>query len=106
MLETKIENLTSAIERLIEALDKKQLSLQLDQPVMFITERAQTQPDTPVDNVSVETLQQRCLEITRIDRANSAKIKELIAVYGVSLLKDIPVDKLAEFSEKLEELAQ
>jgi len=102
MLETEIKNLTAAIERLIETLDKKQLTLGLDAPAeQPVVEAPKVEQDTP----SVDSLQQRCLEITRIDRANSAKIKDIIAEYGAALLKDIPADKLGEFSIKLEALA-
>jgi hypothetical protein len=108
MLETEIKNLTAAIERLIETLDKKQLTLGLDapaeQPVAEADQSVVEAPKVEQDTPSVDSLQQRCLEITRIDRANSAKIKDIIAEYGAALLKDIPADKLGEFSIKLEAL--
>lgn len=106
MLETKIENLTSAIERLIEAIDKKQLSFDFDTPAEVVAEHPQTQSDTPVADVNVDILQQRCLQITRIERANATKIKELINSYGANLLKDVPADKLGELASKIEGLVQ
>lgn len=108
MLETEIKNLIAAIERLTEAVDKNQLSLQLEaptaEPVVEAEQPVVEAPKVEQDTPSVDSLQQRCLEITRIDRANSAKIKDIIAEYGAALLKDIPADKLGEFSTKLEAL--
>jgi uncharacterized coiled-coil DUF342 family protein len=108
MLETEIKNLIAAIERLTEAVDKNQLSLQLEaptaEPVAEAEQPVVEAPKVEQDTPSVDSLQQRCLEITRIDRANSAKIKDIIAEYGAALLKDIPADKLGEFSIKLEAL--
>jgi hypothetical protein len=101
MLESEIKNLTAAIERLIVALDKQPTA---EQPVVAappVEEPVVVEQDTP----SVDALQQRCLELTRIDRANGVKIKAIIAEYGAALLKDIPADKLGEFSIKLEQLA-
>jgi hypothetical protein len=120
MLETEISKLTAAIERLIETLDKQPVAAEpkaespkveapvVEAPVVEapkvaapVVEEPKVEQDTP----SVDSLQQRCLELTRIDRANGVKIKAIIAEYGAALLKDIPADKLGEFSIKLEQLA-
>jgi hypothetical protein len=109
MLETEIKRLTAAIERLTTVLDKSQLSLALDaaepkaeKPV----EEAKAEKPAEEPSVTVDALQTRCLELTRIDRANSPKIKALVASYtNGKLLKDIPANLLEEFAAKLEELA-
>lgn len=79
----------------------------VEQSVTLAVEPVVEEPvvEQPVSSVSVDALQTRCLELTRIDRANSPKIKAIIASYGASVLKDIPADKLGEFAAKLEELA-
>lgn len=101
MLETEIKNLIAAIKLLTDALDKNQSIIQ---PEASVSELAPViEINTP--SVNVDVLQARCLELTRIDRANSPKIKAIIASYGASVLKDVPADKLGELALKLEELA-
>ena len=106
MLETEIKNLTAAIKLLTDALDKNHPVAQAEtpepSPVPELIVKAPEPPKWPSANVDV--LQARCLEITRIDRANSPKIKAIIASYGASVLKDVPADKLGELAVKLEEL--
>ncbi len=107
MLETKIDKLTSAIERLIKTLDTAQLAFDFDKAASAATqpkaEKAAPKPTTPT--VTVDSLQTRCLELTRADKGNSPKIKTIIASYGGKLVKDIPAESLEEFASKLEELA-
>ena len=103
MLETEIKNLTAAIELLIQALDKKQPAAEPKAKAPKAKAKAPAAVAVPIPNV--DALQTRCLDITRIDRANSAKIKDLIGSYGVNLLKDIAPESLQEFAAKLEELA-
>ena len=116
MLETEIKRLTAAIELLTAALDNRQPAQEPaavepeqepDQEPVFKSEMYAAATITNIDRPSanVDGLQSRCLELTRIDRSNSAKIKELVASYGVKLLKDIPANLLGEFAAKLEELA-
>jgi hypothetical protein len=105
MLETEIKNLVAAIQLLTDAVNKNHLSPQIEAPAEQLVVEAEA-PKVEQDTLNVDSLQQRCLEITRIDRANSAKIKDIITEYGVNLLKDIPADKLGEFSVKLEQLVQ
>ena len=108
MLETEIKNLTAAIKLLTDALDKNHPVAQAEttepSPVPELIVKAPEPPKSPGANV--EVLQARCLELTRIDRANSPKIKAIIASYGAAVLKDVPADKLGELAVKLEELAQ
>lgn len=100
MLETEIKNLTAAIKLLTDAVNKNQPTAQPEAPA------AEPVPVVEIDTpgANVEVLQARCLELTRIDRANSPKIKAIIASYGASVLKDVPADKLGELAVKLEEL--
>ena len=99
MLETEIKNLTAAIQLLTDAVNKNQSIIQPK------TEAVDTTLAVEADAPSVDTLQQRCLELTGFDKNNSAKIKAIIASYGGRLVKDIPADKLGDFAAKLEELA-
>lgn len=95
MLETEIKNLTAAIQLLTDAVNKNQ---------SIIQPKAEA-PVAEDPTVNVDSLQQRCLELTGIDKSNSPKIKAIIASYGGRLVKDIPADKLGDFAAKLEELA-
>jgi hypothetical protein len=111
MLETEIKRLTAAIELLTATIDKKQLGFDFnaEQPAAEATiSKTETvglvsKPSSPT--VTVDALQTRCLELTRVDKANSPKIKAIIASYGGRLVKDIPAEKLEEFALRLEELA-
>ena len=114
MLETEIKNLTAAIKLLTDALDKNHPAAQPEAPAPAAEPAPVFKPTlyaaatiTNIDRPSadLEALQTRCLELTRIDRANSPKIKAIIASYGAAVLKDVPADKLGELSVKLEELA-
>jgi uncharacterized FlaG/YvyC family protein len=112
MLETKIDKLTSAIERLIKTLDTAQLAFDFDKAASAAsaatvskTETVQSEPKPAAPTVTVDSLQTRCLELTRADKGNSPKIKTIIASYGGKLVKDIPAESLEEFASKLEELA-
>jgi len=109
-IEYKITELTKAIQLLTDAVNANMAQAApaplVQQPVA--EEPVAEEPSTPaveVDAPSVEALQTRCLELTRIDRANSPKIKAIIATYGAAVLKDVPADKLGELAAKLEELA-
>lgn len=106
MLETEIQKLTKAIQLLTDAVNANMAQATPDplveQPVTLAVEPVVEQPTAPAANV--EALQTRCLELTRIDRANSPKIKAIIATYGAAVLKDVPTDKLGELAAKLEEL--
>jgi uncharacterized FlaG/YvyC family protein len=109
MLETKIDKLTSAIERLIKTLDTAQLTFDFEktasEATVSKTETVQSEPKPTTPSVTVDSLQTRCLELTRADKGNSPKIKTIIASYGGKLVKDIPAESLEEFASKLEELA-
>jgi len=101
MLETEIKNLTAAIQLLTEAVNKNQLKAAAPVPVV---EEPKAETPAAAPTATVEGLQQRCLELTTIDKSNSPKIKAIIASYGGKLVKDIPADKLDDFASKLEAL--
>lgn len=107
MLETEIQKLTKAIQLLTDAINANMAQVApvplVEQPTALAVEPVAEEPAAPSANV--EALQTRCLELTRIDRANSPKIKAIIATYGAAVLKDVPADKLDELAAKLEELA-
>lgn len=107
MLETEIQKLTKAIQLLTDAVNANMAQAApvplVEQPAALAVEPVVEEPTAPAANV--EALQTRCLELTRIDRANSPRIKAIIAAYGAAVLKDVPADKLGELAAKLEELA-
>ncbi|MBE0471207.1 MAG: hypothetical protein IBX55_17065 [Methyloprofundus sp.] len=64
-------------------------------------------PDAPEQNeseeaVTADAVQTLCMTIVRKDRAKKAKVKEAIAEFGASLVKDVAVDKLPELKARLE----
>ena len=80
----------------IEAADKVELPNveDKDAPVFPDAESA----------VSADEVQTLCMTIVRKDRTKKTKVKELIAEFGASLVKDVPVNKLPELKSKLEAL--
>lgn len=101
MLETEIVKLTAAIKMLTAAIDAsqpKQVEVSV-QPIAKLPEAVS------VINIGVNSLQSRCLELSRINKDNNAKIKVLIKSYGGNLINDIPESQLTDFATKLEELA-
>jgi hypothetical protein len=103
MLENEIKNLTVAIQLLTDAVNKNHLVAQAEIQAPVAEPAPVVEINTP--SVSIDILQSRCLELTRIDRDNNPKIKAIISSYGAALLKDVPADKLADLAAKLEELA-
>ena len=98
MLETKIEALTDAIERLIAALDK---------PAQPVAEAPALAPAPAPDALNRTALQSKCLALVKADRSHKTKIVDLIAKHsGVTggLIADIPDDALQAFADALEAL--
>jgi hypothetical protein len=93
---------------LIKTLDTAQLTFDFDKTASASTPAEKPKAEKPkptTPTVTVDSLQTRCLELTRADKGNSPKIKTIIASYGGKLVKDIPAESLEEFASKLEELA-
>lgn len=118
MLETKIETLTNAIERLIVALDRMVVAPDLSPEPKAKAPKVKPEPEpasepTPVEKPAVsvqlpgrDRLQAKCLELVKADRANKARITDIIAQHsdGGKLIKDIADDNLTAFAEALEAL--
>lgn len=120
MLETEIQKLTKAMLALTDAINAASMAPApveapavepvVEQPVVEQPTALAVEPVAPAveptaPSANIEALQTRCLELTRIDRANSPKIKAIIATYGAAVLKDVPADNLGELAAKLEALA-
>ncbi len=105
MLETKIEKLTDAVERLIEVMAGQQ-TLPLAPAEEQKSESKSSAPVANTDKPSRDRLQAMCLELVKQDRANKVRITELVGKYskGGKLLKDIADDNLAAFLADLEAL--
>ena len=128
MIETKIETLTSAIERLIAALDRtaalretadaapkvkakskaEKLNAEPTAKTTTVDAEPETAPEPKKGNVDAPRprsnhLQAKCLELVRADRANKALIVDLIGQHsdGGKLIKDIPDDSLEAFAKAL-----
>lgn len=123
MLETKIESLTDAVERLIAALDRMVVAPDLSSKSEAKAPKADPEPEAVSEPESAPTstpekpkaaaqlpgrdrLQAKCLELVKADRANKARITDLIAQHsdGGKLIKDIGDDNLTAFTEALEAL--
>jgi hypothetical protein len=106
MLETKIEALTAAIERLIVALDKPvQPAVAAPAPSPEPSPAPEPAP-APVafDALNRTALQSKCLTLVKANRSHKAKIVELIAKHsGIDggLIADIPDDALQAFADEL-----
>lgn len=118
MLETKIETLTDAIERLIVALDRMVVAPDLSPEPKSKAPKVKPEPEPASEPIPIEKpavsvqlpgrdrLQAKCLELVKADRANKARITDLIAQHsdGGKLIKDIPDHDLTAFAEALEVL--
>lgn len=103
MLETKIEELTKAINALIEVMGSKPEPVAAEpEPV----EEAPVEAEEPVKEtlITAESMQALCMQAVRADQKNRQKIKDILDSYGCSLIKDVPQDKYAEMNKKLEAL--
>ena len=87
----------------IEAADKVEVSNveEKDAPVFPDTDVESKEAESAITADEVQTL---CMTIVRKDRTKKTKVKELIAEFGASLVKDVPADKLPELKTKLEAL--
>lgn len=105
MLETKIEELTKAINALIEAMgNKPEPVAAAPEPVEEAPTPAPTEESVKEITVTAESMQALCMQAVRADQKNRQKIKEILDSYGCSLIKDVPQDKYAEMNKKLEAL--
>lgn len=106
MLETKIEALTDAIERLIAALDKPAQPV-AEAPALAPAPAPEPAPAPAPDALNRTALQSKCLALVKADRSHKTKIVDLIAKHsGVTggLIADIPDDALQAFADALEAL--
>ena len=128
-LESKIETLTSSIDRLCALMDtftkqtdefvnnpaqlepKEELKTVVDvvkevtsEAVKTIEQSQETKQVTDIDS-SVDALVARCMGLVKGDRKFSAKIKTLLDGYGAKTIKDLTDDDRVEFAVKLGELA-
>lgn len=104
MLETKIETLSNTIERLIVALDRMVVAPDLSPEPK--AKEPKVKPAVSVQLPGRDRLQAKCLELVKADRANKARITDLIAQHsdGGKLIKDIPDHDLTAFAEALDVL--
>lgn len=109
-LETKIEALTLAIEKLTQVIttdsehslkdDVKELMKEVVNEPEFVTEQI-TEPE-PTNTVDHETFKQACLTVARSGKKD--EVKAVIESYGVKKSVDVPEEKLAEALAKVEAL--
>lgn len=113
MLETKIEELTSAVYMLNNTMKALGESLRAEhanpQMATYVEAAKATQEEVvekPVEKtISHDEVQGIIMKIMRADRSKKPAITALLAEYGASLLKEVPAEKLGEVCSKLEEIA-
>jgi hypothetical protein len=111
-LESKIELLTQAIDRL-----NKNLEAALQPVSAPIQQVAEVTPSTtapvetvkaeevaPVKTVNADDVQASCLSLSRKDPANKAKIKTLLSEFKASKIADLSEQNLLAFAQKLGQL--
>jgi hypothetical protein len=112
-LESKIELLTQAIDRL-----NKNLEAALQPVAAPVQQVAEVTPPTttapveavkveevaPIKTVSADDVQASCLSLSRKDPANKAKIKTLLSEFKASKIADLSEQDLLTFSQKLGQL--
>jgi len=73
-------------------------------PADSVDEHEQPHEDVPESPVTVESVQAKCLALSRADKANREKIRTTIAKYGAKTVPAIPTKKLPMLMAELEKL--
>lgn len=101
MLETEIKNLTAEIALLRGILEDLSKTLNVSVPPIV----SKPTPQFVDAGVTVQELQDLCLELTRANRENKAKIKEIIASFdGSKVLAEVNPKDFEALKKTLEEL--
>ncbi len=110
-LESKIELLTQAIDRLNKNLEAalQPVSAPVQQvveaaPTTAPVEAAKTEEAVPTKAVNADDVQASCLSLSRRDPANKAKIKTLLSEFKASKIADLSEQDLVAFAQKLGQL--
>lgn len=104
MLETKIEELTKAINTLIQTMQAVQHPGETPTPKVQdkpVEETSAQEPQADAEEYTPEALQALALRASRADKANKDKIKDIMKGYGATLMKDVPKDKLPELADAI-----
>ena len=104
MLETKIEELTKAINTLIQTMQVVQPKGETPTPKVEdkpVEEAPAQEPQADAEEYTPEALQALALRASRADKANKDKIKDIMKGYGATLMKDVPKDKLPELADAI-----
>ncbi len=92
-LETKIDQLTAVIERLIVALEKQPApTLPLSAP----------EPQAQAQAITTADLQALCTALVREAPENKAKIKDTLSSFGAKVLAELKPADLADVKQCLE----
>lgn len=112
-LETKIEQLTKAIEALTAQVTTIQMLNNIDpkpvaeiKPVKFAEKKEKVEQAETVDTgITAESLRDMCLSIVRNDRSKRAAIKDLMRdEFNATVVDDIDAKDFAKFKQMLEAL--
>jgi len=110
-LESKIELLTQAIDRLNKNLEAalQPVSAPVQQvvevaPTTAPVEAVTTEEAVPTKTVNADDVQASCLSLSRRDPANKAKIKTLLSEFKASKIADLSEQDLVAFAQKLGQL--
>jgi hypothetical protein len=114
MIEEKIDTLVIAMNALTKALENITIAANAlsdtTAPAKAADDKKQSEnfwgfscrPPEKEAPVTMDELQQLCLQIVRKDRALKTKITDIIKSHGGELLKDIPPEKYSEIKKQLE----
>jgi hypothetical protein len=107
-LESKIENLTAAVQALTELIQKNvtyNATLIESTPAVETTpsEKKETPKEVPATThaVTVEKLHELCMEKSRANPDNRDKIKAILATYNAKTLKTLSTDDLPAVFDKV-----
>ncbi len=110
-LESKIELLTQAIDRLNKNLEAalQPVPAPVQQvvevvPTTATVEAVKTEEAASTKTVNADDVQASCLSLSRRDPANKAKIKTLLSEFKASKIADLSEQDLVAFAQKLGQL--
>jgi hypothetical protein len=104
-LETKIQELTIAIEKLTVIMSNANTTTTEPSKAKSEVKTEEPKNVTPVvAGMTREQLKEGCLNLVREDASNKVKIRNLLAEFNAKVIDDVPNDELAEFEAELAKL--
>ena len=101
-LELKIESLTTAIEALTAAMNSHSTPTVTIDPAAKELKQVWVEPETVVDEISIDVLKALCLKCARSTPDAKDKVKALLAKFDASTVKELAIGDRSKVMALLE----